>query len=500
MSTDKVEDIKQGLVLYTDGGCRPTNPGNIGWGVHGYLFEKVQAKKGSGNPTHILTENGYVSKAEKEKPGIVEVKPICYIDAYGSSLIPATNNVAEIQATANAMMKAKEYDVESVSIYTDSEYVRKGVHEWSPMWRQRNWVRTDGSDVPNTDEWKKLFVEFDALTSRGVKVVVNWVRSHSDNKANAGNVIIGNVMADQLATVGVMNSMKKIGKSEFKSTAADGYWKSDVEKHPFISNRRMYFNTTPSSLIPGEYYLGEHGKDDDLLGKKVSDGAYCVVQLKQPDPVLELLRSHQSDLAVGMDSIVMARLDKLYNAIIYKEILDYGVLAFIRPNPYNLDLNCLDKEPLTKELRPPRLAMRAIEALSQLKALMESYKSKDPKLELTDITDLLYSKEVKMKKDKEIVTTKFKSEYNVGFCALPIVINYNDEGVPTDFKITLTLGIDMLDRNALKRLESLSPKVTIVTWREAPTVFRYATIIESDGNLGIWAGFYSNMVFLPQLK
>jgi hypothetical protein len=52
-----------GMVIYCDGGARP-NPGNIGWGNHGFIYSTQEPKKGSGNLTHILTASGYIPKTE----------------------------------------------------------------------------------------------------------------------------------------------------------------------------------------------------------------------------------------------------------------------------------------------------------------------------------------------------------------------------------------------------------------------------------------------------
>lgn len=488
MTIEKIEIlVDQSMILFVDGGAQP-NPGNIGWGIHGYLYENIVPKKGSGNPTHYPTNQGYLLKTDRDKLKVQEIKPISYIDGYGSSLIPATNNVAEIQAMAYAFRKAKDFVIKEITIFTDSEYVRKGLLEWSHFWLKRNWVKTDGQVVPNASDWKLLLQEHKELVDRGVKINVYWVKGHNNN--------LGNEMADQLASVGVLQSKSQISVVEIKTTTAEGYWKSETERHPFMSNRRMYFNTEPTSLVAGEYYMGEHGKEDDMLGKKVSDGAMSVIQLKEPDDIVETLRNYQSSISAGLDSIVMARMDKLYSPTIYKQVNDFGRASFIRPSIYSLDLNCLDKEPLTRELRPPKLAMRAVQSLIVLKQILDSYKSKGSNFESIDLTDTIYLQEVVNKKDKQTITTKLKPEYNVGFSCLKVPFIPTDEGSIKDIVITVTLGIDLLDRNALKRLESMSPKVTLIVWKEAPEVLRYATVIESLDSFGIWAGVYSNFIFL----
>lgn len=497
MIKDENAKPTMGIIMYSDGSARPTNPGKNAWGVHGYLYENEVPKKGAGNPTHIVTSSGYVPKAAKDKDGFNEVKPIHYFDCFGSSLEINSNNVAELDATRNALTKAAEYDVTSVTIYTDSEYVRRGVEEWHHGWIKRNWIRNDGNPVPNKECWKQLLDAFYALKEKGVEVIIKWVKGH--------NEVLGNVLADKLATIGVMYSIKNILRTEFRISPPEGYWKQDVEKHPFISNKRMYFNTLDTSQISGEYYLGEHGTDDDMLGKKSSDGAYSIVQLGAPDKALEQLRSYQTAIAYDMDSIIMARLDKLYSPDTYQEIMEYGDAAFVRANAYSLDLNCLDTKPLTKELRPARLAMRAVSALTSLKELLLRFQMEETNTGLPDstihfqkhdVTDLFYDKEIVIKKKVEEVALKLKPLFVVGFTSLPINIDVTKDDRTYKLDITLTLSLDLPDRNALKRLEGMNPKVYVVTWVEGPSSIRYATIIKTQDAYGIWGSVYSNLIFI----
>jgi hypothetical protein len=249
----------------------------------------------------------------------------------------------------------------------------------------------------------------------------------------------------------------------------------------------------PEYIIPGEYYLGDHGKDDDMLGKRVCDGSFSVVILEKPDMILELVRSHQSVIAKGTDSIIMARLDHLYRATTHQELSNFGISAIEQANPYRLDLCCLDREPLTRELRPPKLAMRAVESVSELALKLKLYLSGDLRIVTTDITSVLYEREEKTdKKGVVTITNKLKAEYIVGYSALHVDANYQSNVVKA-VPITLTLGIDMLDRNALKRLETMNPKVTIISWLEANEIFRYATVVEAGNDKGIYAGVYSNL-------
>lgn len=488
--------MAQGMVLFTDGGFRNYCGG---WGFHGYLYDYDTPKKSSGNPNHILTSMGYVIKNKvlgNDKVKTPEVTPIHYVDGYGGILPPTTNNVAELLSTINGLKHAFEYDIKEIQVFTDSEYVRKGLEIYVDNWRKNGWLKGDQKEPANVELWKSLVFERDRLRDRGVTVKVNWVKGHSDKIDNIDD-ILGNVLADRLATIGVMAAVANKAVGQILTSEAEGYWKYTVERHPFIMHRRMYFNTLPEYIREGEYYLGDHGKDDDLLGKRISDGAYSVVILEKPDTVLELVRKYQSEISDGTDSIIMARLDHIYRSDTHQELTTFGNFAMEQANQYRLDLSCLDREPLTRELRPPKLAMRAVESVSDLADKLFKYLKKDVSITTTDITDIIYETTHKVVKKETINVSKLKPEFNVGFAALPVLANYETNRPIKAVNITLTLGIDLLDRNALKRLELLNPKVTVISWLDAPEVFRYATIVEVNNDKCISAGVYSNLRVVP---
>ena len=79
-----------------------------------------------------------------------------------------------------------------VTLYLDSEYVRKGITEWIQGWKARGWRTAAKQPVKNADLWQQL----DALTHDGVHHISwHWVKGH------AGHV--DNERADGLANRGV---------------------------------------------------------------------------------------------------------------------------------------------------------------------------------------------------------------------------------------------------------------------------------------------------------
>ncbi|MGB1580798.1 MAG: RNase H family protein, partial [Nevskiales bacterium] len=78
----------------------------------------------------------------------------------------------------------------TVHLYTDSTYLRKGITEWLPNWKRRNWRTADKKPVKNADLWQQLEAE-----AARHEVDWRWVKGHSGDP--------GNEAADQLANEGI---------------------------------------------------------------------------------------------------------------------------------------------------------------------------------------------------------------------------------------------------------------------------------------------------------
>lgn len=131
--------------IYTDGACSG-NPGPGGWGV--------------------LLRYG---EHEKE---------LCGGEA------ETTNNRMEMMAVIKALEALKKRSV--VDLYTDSQYVQKGVNEWMAGWKAKNWP----AKIKNQDLWKQI----DALLGAH-DVTFHWVKGHAGHPENE--------RADELARRGI---------------------------------------------------------------------------------------------------------------------------------------------------------------------------------------------------------------------------------------------------------------------------------------------------------
>jgi len=131
--------------IYTDGACRG-NPGPGGWGA-------------------LLIMGAH----EKELSGAESL---------------TTNNRMELTAVIRALEALKRRV--QARIYTDSEYVRRGITEWLPGWKARGWRTADRKPVKNQDLWQRL-----EELSAAHDLEWHWVPGHAG--------VPGNERVDRLA-------------------------------------------------------------------------------------------------------------------------------------------------------------------------------------------------------------------------------------------------------------------------------------------------------------
>lgn len=487
---DTASESIDGVVFYTDGGNRPSGK-YLGWGVHGYSYKDVIPKKGSGNTLYYPSSFGYVSKSDRKEGTIkTEITPINYFDGYGCTQEFGSNNLAEVLAAKLATDKAIDILPKKLLIRTDSEYLIKGSTDWSHSWVRNGWVRADGKVVPNAEYWKQLLKNYQTLRDNNCEIKIEWVKGHSDH--------LGNNLADRLATTGVMASANGESREQIDVSPPEGYWKSNVDKHPFFYLKYLYFITNKSIQTKGEYFICNQVKELELHGKRQSDASYSVVQLEQPEEMVEYVRQFHTELAGDFEHVSILRLDHLFKADTYKSIEKYGKNALVTKFNVNhsrlSDLHTLDGEPLTHTQNPPRISQRTLDRLRELKDILENFKNNTGTDVITslDITNYFFETKKITKKKEEIEELHLRSEINSNFTSLPLIINVEGK----DIKVIVSLGIDLPNRNALKALESGKVNLSLLYWKPNDKVIRYAVCIKHNNDWGIWSGYDANIVFL----
>ena len=145
------------VVIYTDGACKG-NPGPGGWGA--------------------ILRSG---KSEKE--------------LFGGEL-DTTNNRMELLAVIEALAALKRPC--EITLFLDSQYVRKGITEWIHGWKKKNWRTASGSPVKNVELWQRLD---ELVANAGHTIDWRWVKGHAGDP--------GNERADELANKGVELSLRR---------------------------------------------------------------------------------------------------------------------------------------------------------------------------------------------------------------------------------------------------------------------------------------------------
>jgi ribonuclease HI len=92
-----------------------------------------------------------------------------------------TNNRMELTAVIKSLQALKNMkDVpRKVTVYTDSQYVQKGITEWIRNWKRNSWRTSDKTPVKNKDLW----VELDSLAEE-FAISWQWVKGHAGNEYN----------------------------------------------------------------------------------------------------------------------------------------------------------------------------------------------------------------------------------------------------------------------------------------------------------------------------
>lgn len=93
--------------------------------------------------------------------------------------LATTNNRMELTAAIKALESLKTSC--NVVMFTDSQYVKKGITEWIKKWKKAGWKKSSGAREPvlNADLWKRL----DELASQHF-VEWQWLRGHAGNEDN----------------------------------------------------------------------------------------------------------------------------------------------------------------------------------------------------------------------------------------------------------------------------------------------------------------------------
>ncbi len=486
-----METENLGLVLYTDGSANP-NPGHTGWSCHGYIFQESEKVKKYDLYDSLLTNQGYVPLTEvtdESKP----VTPLKFVNFYGSSEKLDSNNSAELTAMKNALkfFVENEYKFKRVVVHTDSSYVQKGINEWSKGWIKNGWKRQDGLDVNNKGLWLEILDAIEKYMDKGIELEINWIKGHNGH--------LGNIIADSLASNGSFNSSRGIYHDEYSLIDAKEYLINKVDVNPILDQPRMIFNSDSSKTTTGLYYMVKPSVPDNQIGVNDINTAYSIVYLKEPNSLLESIRNRQSVISDNQGGIFLARTDSIFSKKYFQWLRNSIYHNLKRNSAKNNSDNSLlffNNEPITVELKPMGLSIRVVEYISYLEYLFNLYLENDFSLSkdftVVDITDKFFNVEEKKTKTEVKTNKVLKPEVKPGFKNTSIEINI--DGV--SFKIPMSLGLDIPDRNVLKRLEVENPVISLILRKDSDHLYRYFVIIETSESTSVWSNMSSASIYV----
>lgn len=488
-------------VFYTDGGCKP-NPGFAGWGVFGYLYTEDKPKQGSGAKGFFPTHKGYQLNETKETYGDMEVTITEYIEGVGAIYPRSTNNEAELMALLECLRYIEERQITEAVILIDSLYTISWYTQNLEKAAAARWTRSDGSVVPNRDILKQMLEVKLRLERASVKIEILKVDGHSGE--------LGNDIADELASKGIILGRSKYSHqtviasesiASFVTHAAKGYWSTNNDIHKFFGHNRWVFvnGATPETYKGlNLYYTGELGKqvEDSLYGKAMTDASFGCVLVKEKIPILEQMRQHHTVNAKdGVGGVVIVRMDNLLKPSTFKDFVTRGS-SFVQKHYAKNIFSDYQDNPLSVEMRPSGLSFRAIDEYALLFNILKDHLSgQSTNLVATDVTDYFVIHESKGKK----IEVKLKKEIDSSLKHMDVKVNYAKAGVPTEDTLRLLIGTDTLKRNSIANMVSKDFKILVLTWPESETSYRYATVVESGGEYGIWAAVYANLKFIKPL-
>jgi ribonuclease HI len=87
--------------------------------------------------------------------------------------------LAAIQGLAAIRAGARLKEGSAVTVYSDSNYLVRGMISWLANWKLNGWRTATGAPVKNADLWRKL-----DLAAAQHHVAWQWVEGHSGDECN----------------------------------------------------------------------------------------------------------------------------------------------------------------------------------------------------------------------------------------------------------------------------------------------------------------------------
>lgn len=473
-NVELLDENVDGVVIYCDGSFRRKRGG---WGIHLYGYTDTPLTRSIGIK-QLPTKQGYI---KTDLPSTTA--PLFYYDSWGHLGRNATNNTAELKAMIESFKLIKDRHWENVLIFTDSEYVRKGLTSWVKNWQKNDWISSTGKEVANKELWIELLKAENDLLEIGIKPKVEWTKGHANHP--------GNDAADQAARSGSGTEpdfFAYVSKPE-------GYHKPKININDLIVKKWLVFDVSePEAIDDGHHYYhffnlnsnnaygkkkedslrSRHQKTATLFGRRMSDATFTIFRCKEPETHLETLKElHRFHFKRDITELGLVCLETALKPAVYENIKKFGT-NYLTVAHSNNSLTTPADELVSLTISPPKMALDGAQLFNTLERIMRNVLNGVEKkgVHVHDVTDSFFTKEEKGNKTK--IKLKETITQTTSHLMIPSVFNGHD------INIRGLLGIDLPTRNMLSRIADVNPTVKIVITAESPTCYQFAFLFTTD--------------------
>lgn len=216
--------------IYTDGACSG-NPGPGGWGV--------------------------LIRAEETETEFCGGEPA------------TTNNRMELLAVIEALQSFSQ--PVQARVYTDSQYVQKGISQWIHDWKRRGWKTAGKEPVKNEDLWRRL----DALAA-GHTLEWHWVRGHNGHPENERVDALARTGLEQARCAGRPVTPPAVAPVKEAAASTGSSPILDIRHATVYRGDTCVFSKFSFSLQEGEHaaIVGPNGAGKSTLLKLLAGGVH----------------------------------------------------------------------------------------------------------------------------------------------------------------------------------------------------------------------------------
>ena len=122
----------------------------------------------------IYTDGSFDEIGERGAYGYALVEGSKVVDEHYSMSDSKSSSHLELLAVIDALTRVEG---RRLRIYTDSQYVRKGITEWIFHWRENGFMTANGTKAKNSEDWIRLN---ELIEGRYIEWL--WIKSHRDNE------------------------------------------------------------------------------------------------------------------------------------------------------------------------------------------------------------------------------------------------------------------------------------------------------------------------------